>query len=286
MATPFDATGKDLIELGPADWLAFLGQPRPPELVRVIDADLSATVSTSTDKVIRVDDPEPWLVLVELQAAWDGDLPFDLLRRYGLLKHRHRLPVSCVVVLLRPEANTSAMTGTFAQPDRLGRNWSFPFHVVRVWETPAATFLRGPLALIPLAPVANVDQTDVPSVLSEVKGRAYREATRSHADTLWAAAIQLLALRYDEDSINRWEDVMATLDISKTPLANMFRKEGRVEGRVEEAREGILTQGTKRFGAITPEAKAAVGNITDLARLHALRDRLLDVNSWQELLAE
>jgi hypothetical protein len=30
MTTPFDAAGKDLVELGPADWLAHLGQPRPP----------------------------------------------------------------------------------------------------------------------------------------------------------------------------------------------------------------------------------------------------------------
>jgi hypothetical protein len=286
MATPFDATGKDLIELGPADWLAFLGQPRPPELVRVIDADLSATVTTATDKVIRIDDPQPWLALIELQAAWDADLPFDLLRRYALLRHRHRLPVSCVIVLLRPEANASAMTGSFAQTDRLGHDWAFPFHVVRIWERPADAFLRGPLALIPLAPVAKVDPNDVPSVLSELKVRAYREATRLHADTLWAASIQLLALRYDEDSIKRWEGDMATLDISKTPLANMFRKEGRIEGRIEEAREWILTQGTKRFGAITAEAQLTITHVADLERLHALRDRLLEVKSWQELLAE
>src|SRR6476646_1060035 len=153
MATPYDAAAKDLIELAPADWLAFLGQPRPPELVRVIDADLSATVTTMTDKVIRVEDPEPWLALIELQAAWDGDLPFDLLRRYALLRHRHRIPVSCVIVLLRPEANTSAMTGTFPQPDRLGRDWDFPFHLVRVWEVPAERLLRGPLAMLPLTPL-------------------------------------------------------------------------------------------------------------------------------------
>ena len=281
MATPYDAAAKDLIELAPADWLAFVGQTRPPELVRVIDADLSATVSTATDKVIRVDDPEPWLALIELQAAWDRDLPFDLLRRYALLRHRHRTPVSCVIILLRPEANTSAMTGTFGQPDRLGRDWVFPFHVVRVWEVPADTILRGPLAMIPLAPVAAVDQEDVPRVLSEVRGRAYREGSRAQADTLWAATIQLLALRYDEAAIARWEDIMATLDISQTPLANLFRR----EGRVEEAREAILAQGAKRFGAPPAEVAAAITAITDLTRLHLLRDSLLDVTSWQELLA-
>jgi hypothetical protein len=58
--------------------------------------------------------------MAELQANWDGDLPYDLLRRYSLLRHRHRLPVSCVVVLMRPSANTSTLTGAFLQPDPLG----------------------------------------------------------------------------------------------------------------------------------------------------------------------
>src|SRR4051794_11669524 len=213
MATPFDAAAKDLIEMAPADWLAFLGQPRPPELVRVIDADLSATVTTSADKVIRVDDPEPWLLLIELQAAWDGDLPFDLLRRYALLRHRHRTPVSCVIVLLRPEANTSAMTGAFAQPERLGRDWEVPFHMVRVWETPSETFLRGPLAMIPLAPIAAVDRAEVPRVLSELDRRAEQEGTRAQADTLRTATLQLLALRYDEAFIAQLVEYMATIDL-------------------------------------------------------------------------
>src|SRR5688572_8937514 len=100
----FDAVGKDLVEFSPVGWVTFLDCPRPADRVHVIDADLSATVSTATDKVVRVDDPTPWLLMIELQANWDGDLPFDLLRRYALLRHRHRLPVACVVVLLRPSA--------------------------------------------------------------------------------------------------------------------------------------------------------------------------------------
>lgn len=284
MATPFDAAAKDLIEMAPADWLAFLGQPRPPELVRVIDADLSATVTTSTDKVIRVDDPDPWLLLIELQAAWDGDLPYDLLRRYALLRHRHRVPVSCAIVLLRPEANTSAMTGTFPQPDRLGRDWEFPFHVVRVWETPADAFVTGPLAMTPLAPIAAVDRDHVPHVLLQVRERAYREVSRARADTLWEATIQLLALRYDDEAVEAWRHLMATLDISKTALANLFRREGRDEGRVEEARESVLGLGRKRFGPPSAEVEAAIQAVSDLARLHELRDRLLDVADWRDLL--
>jgi hypothetical protein len=278
MATPFDAAAKDLIDMAPADWLAFLGQPRPPELVRVIDADLSTTVTTSTDKVIRVDDPEPWLLLIELQAAWDGDLPFDLLRRYALLRHRHRLPVSCAIVLLRPEANTSAMTGVFPQPDRLGRDWDFPFHVVRVWETPAEALARGPLGMAAFAPVAGVDQDQVPDVLLEVKDRMFREAPRARADTLWAATLILLRLRYDRQTIRRWRGRMKTMDLSNNPVIEIFRE--------EEAIETVLRIGAKKFGAPAPaDVETAIRAIEDLPRLHDLQTRVLDVATWQDLLA-
>jgi hypothetical protein len=286
MATPYDAVGKDLVEFAPEAWLAFLGQPRPADKVRVVDADLSATVSTSTDKVIRVDDPEPWLVMLELQANWDGDLPSDLLRRYGMLRYRHRVPVSVVVILLRPSAEMAAMTGTFPRADRLGQDWPFPFHVVPVWETPAETIIRGPLAMLPLAPIAGVDPEDFPRVLLAVHNRAFAELPRSQAETLWEATIQLLFLRYDEEFVERWKQDMATLDVSNTALAKLFLSQGRDAGRVEEARENVLALGTRRFGSPPPAVEQQIRSATDLAVLHQMVGRLLDAHNWQELLAE
>jgi hypothetical protein len=281
MATPFDAAAKDLIEMAPADWLAFLGQPRPPELVRVIDADLSATVTTSTDKVIRVDDLEPWLLLIELQAAWDGDLPYDLLRRYALLRHRHRVPVSCAIVLLRPEANTSAMTGTFLQPDRLGRDWEFPFHMVRVWETPAEVFLQGPLVMLPLAPVAAVDQDALDSVMSQVAGRLNRDATRGQKETLQTATFQLLALRYDEALIEHLKELMATLDISGTALVKSIQRDAALAAR----RDDLLALGRDKFGEPPADILTEVQLIADESRLSALLRRVLRAASWHDLVA-
>ena len=48
MSKPFDAATKDLIESAPADSVAFLGRPVPPETVSVIDADLSAVTAAAT----------------------------------------------------------------------------------------------------------------------------------------------------------------------------------------------------------------------------------------------
>lgn len=60
---------------------------------------------------------------------------------------------------------------------------------------------------------------------------------------------------------------------------------GRTEGRATEARSLILRLGTKRFGAASAESEAVL-EAADIVRLEAIVERLLEVESWQELLAE
>jgi hypothetical protein len=144
-------------------------------------------------------------------------------------------------------------------------------------------FLHGPLGLLPFAPISRVDPADATRIKSVIQERLVNEATRSQRDLLSAALVQLLALRYDDSQINLWRDMMATHDISHTYRAKMFRD----EGRFEEAREGIVEQGTDKFGPLPAEAETAINNaIADLGRLHTLRKRILKVSSWQELLAD
>ncbi len=57
------------------------------------------------------------------------------------------------------------------------------------------------------------------------------------------------------------------------------------EGRAQEARTMLLRQGTKRFGPPSPEARSTLEEISDIGRLEVLGERLLDVESWDELLA-
>ena len=47
----------------------------------------------------------------------------------------------------------------------------------------------------------------------------------------------------------------------------------------------LLRQGRRKFGGPDPQTVQAVENITDIERLQALSERLLDASSWQELLA-
>lgn len=67
MPGPFDTTTKYLVQTYPRDWLDRLGLPTSANL-DLLDADL-ATVNPLADKVIRVDEPAPWLVHLEFQSA-------------------------------------------------------------------------------------------------------------------------------------------------------------------------------------------------------------------------
>ncbi len=84
---PFDVTAKQLVEADPAGWLRYIGAA-PSGPVRVVDSDLS-TLLVTADKVIRVDEVEPWLAHLEFQTGYDAELPLRLLQ-YGVhLTRRH-----------------------------------------------------------------------------------------------------------------------------------------------------------------------------------------------------
>jgi hypothetical protein len=57
------------------------------------------------------------------------------------------------------------------------------------------------------------------------------------------------------------------------------------EGREDEARKLLLRQGRRKFGQPEPAVEAALQAIGDLARLERMSERLLDVTTWDELLA-
>jgi hypothetical protein len=61
-------------------------------------------------------------------------------------------------------------------------------------------------------------------------------------------------------------------------------KEGRIQGKIEEARRTPLRLGGKRFGAPPENVHAAIEAIQDVDRLEQLSERLLVVSTWAELI--
>jgi len=291
MSKPFDATTKELIESDPRAWLELL-LGRRLERVRTLNVDLS-TITAEGDSVISVEDAKPWLVHIEFQSGYDPSLPLRLQRYNVLVNYRHRLPVQSVALLLCRNADGPALSGLLQQslPDGLVYH-EFRYNVVRTWERPCSEILAGGLATLPLAPLGNVKVEDLPAVIQAMQQRLEREATKSEAQTLWMATYLLMGLKYSNELIDRLLEGVQTMKESVT--YQKILREGLAEGRAvglavgraEEAKKILRRQGSKRFGKPDPAIDAVIDSTSDLERLEQLVDRILDVQSWDELLDE
>ena len=63
-------------------------------------------------------------------------------------------------------------------------------------------------------------------------------------------------------------------------------QEGLEEGEARAARRIILRFGRKRLGAVDETVEAKLDKIVDLERLEELTERIDQVSSWDELLAQ
>jgi predicted transposase YdaD len=298
MSKPFDATTRELMAVDPGSWLAYLGVV-PDGPVSVIDADL-ATVTAEADKVFRVDGPAPYLVHVEVQSSGDLTLPRRMLRYNALLDLRYDVRVRSVAVLLRPEADRPNLTGILdlRLPDG-GRVFEFHYAVARVWQRPVEPILEGEAKLLPMAVLADVPRADVPAVIERIDARLAREMPVATAERIVAAALVLAGLRLDEDEIDELRGRLRMTNFAtESSYVRLLLREGREEGLKEgieeglrlgqlgEARRLILRLGRVRFGPPAEATRQTIETLTDLDRLEQLSERLLDVSSWDELLAE
>ncbi|HZV08071.1 MAG TPA: hypothetical protein VE999_23515 [Gemmataceae bacterium] len=281
MPGPIDDTLKHLTELAPQDWVVQGGWPAAP--ARLIDADI-ATIAGAADKVIRVAGRPDWLLAVDFQVGHDtlAKLP-DLLLYNSALFKRHGLRVRSLLVLLHRGADSPQLTGLYERGFP-GEPFDVALHyrVLRVWEVPAQHWLSGSLGLVPLAPLGDVQQQDLPSVIAQMKQRLEQEAPPGQAADLWSAVYILMGMRYEESLVQRLLQGISTMKESVTYQAII--REGEAKGKAAEARKMILMQGREKFGEPSSEVEAALSVLSDVNRLEDLGVRLLRVSSWEELL--
>jgi hypothetical protein len=161
--------------------------------------------------------------------------------------------------------------------------------VVRVWEQPVEKILAAGLTVLPLAPVAQVEEAQVPDVLVAMSERFEREANREQVGTLWTATKNPMGLRYSEEQVDEfiggvYDMLFGIRGIEESSVYQGILRKGEARGRVEEARKFLAIQGRKKFGPPDEQTEAKIAALSDLERLHELGARILDVASWDELL--
>jgi hypothetical protein len=188
----FDVTTKELVWDHPAACLERFGVG-PPVPVDVIDSVITA-LTAAADKVIRVGGPEPYLVNIELQSSHDTDLVGTLWFRQAALFRRLRLPVLTVLVLLRREANSPSLSGEYEirMPDGWQTN-RYNHRVVRLWAEDPEPYLTAAVNLVPLAPLTNVTEDELPGLVRRMDARINAEP-RPKALKLWTATYLFMGL--------------------------------------------------------------------------------------------
>jgi predicted transposase YdaD len=283
----YDAAVKTLLEEYPADWLTQLhlvspaGDSSQKLEVEVVDSDL-ASVTAAADKVLLVRSPQRRIVHLELQAARDYRLSARMLRYNALLFERHWLPVQSAMVLLRPAAGYSSLTGKVQYGDEEDWGVDFRFRVIRLWEQPVAPLLEGRLGTLPLAPLANVQEADLSRVATRLTERI-TAAEPAQSERLRAVTYILMGLRYQPNLIEHLLPDLRTMKESAT--YQLILSEGREDGRVQEARKILFGQGQRRLGPPSDAHRLQIEQLKSVERLEALLYRLLEVETWEQLLS-
>jgi hypothetical protein len=99
----------------------------------------------------------------------------------------------------------SAITGQVAyhRPEHPDCWLSFGYRVIRVWEQNPETLLNGPLALLPLTPIANVSADALPAIVRRMETRIDSDVPRESRGLLWTTTFLLMGLRYEGELIAR-----------------------------------------------------------------------------------
>ena len=246
------------------------------------------------DRVLRVNSAEPYLAHIEFQATYKLDLPDRTLRYNVLIYYQHGLPVQSVIFLLRPQADGLRMTGRVDYAVADG-SLAFRYRIVRVWELPLEPLLSGELTLLPLAALTDEAAPHLPEVIRSMEARIQQEATASEAEFLWTATYLLMGLKYSSEYAGELLKGVRALEesstyqflIEKGKALGLEEGEviGRAEGEAEEARKLLLRLGRKRFGEPDTATLNLLQSLVGLERLEQLLERLLEVETWPELLA-
>ena len=299
MAKTFDATLNILVDDHVPNWTGYLAgrcgiPPGPP---CVLDTDLSATLQA--DRLFRIDGAAPAIIHLELESTGRLGIPNELMR-YNVAARAANdlLPVHSVIMVLRPKANATDLTGQLDVAGADGTHYlTFRYTVIRIWQEPLDALLAAGPGVAPLALLTNEAAADLPRAFERFRQQLRASGVQDNVErSLLGSTFLLCGLRYPVNQIEAlYRELSMTLEDSTTYQHLLAR--GRTEGRAEGLAEGlaageqrgeqraVLVFGGQRFGVASPAIEAAIRGITDRERLERIMARLSSASGWDDLLA-
>jgi hypothetical protein len=295
----YDVVLKKLLSEDLTGWAALLGVAAAESLT-LVDTGLQ-TVQATVDKLILVKGDHPWLIHIEFQTGYHAKIGLRIVRYSGLIEHDMELPVQSVLILLSPDADGIACTGIVERklPFRKTCYDEFRFDVIRLWQIPAESCLKGGLGTLALAPLCDLRGYELPQIVYFIKSRVDVEITdAAERNEFWASVEILMGAVFDAPFIKVLLKGIANMRESSTALAYIEegrregieeglekgRVEGREEGLVLATRNLIVDIGTRYLGEPAESIRNQIAANHDIEELSRLAKRILDVKSWNELL--
>jgi hypothetical protein len=282
MAMTFDATLKDMGGDSPQGFLCAFDRP-PAAPVKLLNVDLS-TVTTAADLILGLGEPLEEIVHLDFQSSAAARKHADLLAYNALLFAHYLVPVHTIILLLRPEAAHSNLSGRIGYAPRPGRgSMEFTYEVVPLWRRAADQLLTADLGVVPLAMLGRLPEglsleDGLFAVAQRMAQRVTSEAAPERAKKLLTDAYLLTGLRIRRDAAARIFRGIRVMHESDTYLAIID------EGQEKCARDDILIFGEERFGPPTESVRAQLNAVTDLPRLKRMVRRAAKAADWHEIL--
>lgn len=226
------------------------------------------------------------MVHFEAFASWDPALLARAMNYNGALHRRHLLPVLTVLVVLRPKADHSSLTGEYrVEVPEFDCPHTLKYQVLRAWELDLETVLHGSLATLPLALLTDEAGPRLPEVLRRMEERLLSDAAPEERKDLWVDTFVLTGLRYQRESVAqlfRGIPAMRESDTYQMILEEGMEK-GIEKGRLQEARRALLLVGPPRLGEPEPETLRRIESESQISQLEEWLRRAGQVESWSDL---
>jgi predicted transposase YdaD len=211
------------------------------------------------------------------QVKWDSDppLPLRFLDYWVRLYRLYRVPITQVLVLLRPPAEGTEIESAFV----LGTT-RHEFMVLELWEQDPELFLDNPV-LLPFAPLT-LGMTSAES-LSQVAQEVAKIESRTQRKEISAYTQLMAGLRFNKKLIYQvFQEGMMRESVIYQDILQQGEQKGRQEGRQEEGVSLVLRLITRRFGTIPPSIDTQLRSLP-LPQLEDLGEALFDFSEVSDL---
>ncbi|MDY6805188.1 MAG: DUF4351 domain-containing protein [Cyanobacteriota bacterium] len=201
----------------------------------------------------------------QVNVPQNKPMPLRMLNYWVRLYWQHNLPITQVLIWLKPTNNPAVLETEF-QKDSTRHG----FQVVRMWEQSPELLLQSP-GLLPLAVLCKAE--DATGLLNQVANEVAKIEMPEEREEI-TTSIQLLAgLRFN-------------IDLVRTFFQGGFMRESVVYQEI--LKEGVLAIVyrllPRRIGAVTPEVQQRLLQLS-VSQLEDLSEALLDFDRSEDLIA-